>query len=1124
MGRCPPAPWSSLHRRSRAFDAVAAPAAIVDPSGEVLAVNDAWQLVVDLMAGAPPPADGATVVGVGEDLVGALSGGGAAIAPQLRRVLAGDRALFEADCCLVGPLADQWVQVRASAAPSESGGGAVVILADIHARKQLEAQLADMAGIDRRTGLPDRGSAIALLARQSSVGLATLVVVDLAAIPGAVAGIGAPAVDQLVAQVVARLHRTVRTSDVVCRLSAEQLVVVAPSLDPHEVAGLCERLRRRCSAPYQVGAQQVTLVVGVAWRTVTAPDDVRVALEEAQAEARPAGAPAELSMVGPSGWSRARSMVDEAAALTVDEVVRARTAMLDAVGEAVLALDPHGFVTHLNGAAERLYGWTNAEAQGHHITEVGPADLTAAQVADIVEAVVAGGSWAGDLTITTRTGGPFAAQVTAAPLYVGGEVAAVITSTVDVSARLRSQPPGPADDDAWVDPVTGLASNRAFSATLASDLAEVADREGGGTLTLVLLEVDDLPRIQRAGGGLVVEQLVRAAARSLRGAVHDGDRVGRLSAGGLAVTCSHLRGTGSGLRFADDLRAAIRGPFEADGGEWVLRSSAGISLGGHPSPGPEEVLRRADTALQHAKRQQGTSRAYDQAMDVDQRRRDDLDHLVRRAVAGGPIPLAYQAITRLDDGTVVGAEALLRLTDANGVPVAPLEAFDAAERCGLAPELGRQVLAVACDEAARWQRFLPERTLSIAVNLSAEQFRDRNTAYLVAQALAAADLAPSRLTLEIAESVLVEDPAWSARQLAVLKMQGVQLAADDYGTGHTSLLHLKRFPLDLIKVDLSLVAGLPDSPEDSAIVFATIRVAEALDLQVVAEGVENERQREELHRLGCEFGQGYLWSTAVAGDEFLKLVLRPRTVFGRGAVEAARQLDEASPGRRPASTGEVEELDAVLRSLAHEIRTPLTVAMGYASLLEAGDDEEQAMIATSIRKATERINHLLGNLEDVRLIDHGRLELDAEVLDLADLVEATVVDLRSIVRVPLEVQRADLPALVDADPTRIAQVVANLVSNAAKFVRPGSPVVIRVDVVGEWAEVSVSDDGPGVDEADLGLIYRKYGRADAAHPGSGLGLYLARGTARAHGGDIMYRRGRPGSTFTLTLPRSADGA
>jgi signal transduction histidine kinase len=310
---------------------------------------------------------------------------------------------------------------------------------------------------------------------------------------------------------------------------------------------------------------------------------------------------------------------------------------------------------------------------------------------------------------------------------------------------------------------------------------------------------------------------------------------------------------------------------------------------------------------------------------------------------------------------------------------------------------------------------------------------------------------------------------------------------------------LKQYPLDAIKADLSFVAGLPDSPEDVAILEAMMGVAKALGLYVVAEGVEDARQLAELQRLGCLFGQGYLWSPAVDGDLFLEEVQAPVTIVAPdGSPVAVRAAD----GRGPSAQSRLleDDLDVVFRSLAHEIRTPLTVVMGYASLLESSVDPADRPMATSIRSDVERF-------------------------DLDRVVEALVGDLSPVFSRPITVEvPGGEPVPVEADRSRVDQILTNLVSNAVKFSPGGTAVSVIVSATVDDVEVSVADEGPGIDPADIGLVYRKYARIDRTRSGSGLGLYLARGMARAHGGDVTYRRRSDagGSVFTVRLPRSEE--
>lgn len=1093
------------------LDAIAAPAVVLDRSGRIHATNDAWRLFA-VLNGADQQA-----VGPGADyLLACEQAGTDEIADGIRRVLDGEQVLYEVEYACPSPTEDRWFLLRAFAAPVAGGDGAVLVHLDVTHRHLVEPG-ATGEGIDPSTGLVDRARATALVAdllrrtvpEGDPVEVVTVTLDGLRSVSDV---LGDAATDQLVVQVVARLRRAVRRGDVLCRTGDAEVIVVRPASIRHAGPILAERLRAVLDEPYQVGAHEIVLGMTVEAGLLGPRGEV---IEHHTVDPPRTALPA-TRILGPDVWGNEPVDAGPLPGAERDAVMRARTAVLDAVGEAVLALDGDGCVIHLNPAAEHLYGWTNAEARGRDIAEVGPSDLSRDEVAEIVAHVRAGGSWAGELVIRDRHGHPFGAQVTATPLTIAGTVAAVITSTVDVSHRMEAL----ADLTHRVshDGLTGLRTRTSFTSSLEGHLARLGSSPAADSGAVLLLDLEDFQAHNRAHGLEMGDHLIRAAAAALRQAAHTGDLLARFSGDSFAIWCSHLPDLDRVTQFADELREAIARPIDVGGAPVIIRSSAGLAMTGTPVPSSAELLRRAGTALLDAKAAGRVSLPYHPHMDERLRRLAHTEVLVRRVVAG-EAPLAYQAITRLADGVVVGAEALLRVQDDTGELVPPPEVFAAADRAGLASELGRLVLEAACVEAARWRSAAPERQLVVAVNLSAEQFADRDLVDHVRGALAAADLEPSRLSLEIAESALLGDTAWSARQLAVLAMQGVRLSVDDYGTGHTSLLHLKRFPLDTMKVDLSLVAGLPDSPEDLAVVTATMGVAQALDIRVVAVGVETERQLAELERLGCQYGQGFLWSSATSGDAFLALASAPVPVRAPRAVTSGRLVAAA-----PARAVSVDELDSILRSLVHEIRTPLTVAMGYASMLEMAPEDDRVGVASRIRAATERINRLLANLEDVRLIDHGTLVLNAQRLDLRAHLEATVGDLRSSTRRRIDlVQVGDDEILVEADDGRISGAIANLVNNALKYGQPGSAVAVRVGADDEWAQVTVIDDGPGVAQADLGVIYRKYGRGERLQSGSGLGLYLARGTARAHGGDIHYRREEPGSAFTLTLPRARRG-
>jgi signal transduction histidine kinase/GGDEF domain-containing protein len=506
------------------------------------------------------------------------------------------------------------------------------------------------------------------------------------------------------------------------------------------------------------------------------------------------------------------------------------------------------------------------------------------------------------------------------------------------------------------------------------------------------------------------------------------------------------------------------------------------------------------------------------------------DAALQAALAADAVSVAYRPVVRFHDRRVAGAAAEPVVADGSGGALTAAEARAAAERIGRRSALEWALLRSALVDAACWQQRMPEATLPVLVPVGAELFADEGLAARVADAVEALGLAPSRLTLVVEADAVAAAPEQAARQLARLTMGGTKLCIDDFGRTSFSLLELSRMPIDTVRVRLQALTGTAHGGE-VAVVAAVLAVADALGLRVVAAEVDGEDQAREVRRLGCSYGEGEAWP-AVGPDALLEAAA---SGLGLPAAPAA-----SAPGSEPAPAGRsaggqaqgaaAEEMDLVFRAIVHEVRTPLTVAMGYASLLELSTDPQSAKAARSIRRAAERINRQLGSLEDVRMMDQGALQLDRRDLDLRGLVRdvcaelCEVMGLDVVVREPAEGQPQVVAVVVDE--LRIGQVVINLVTNAAKYCSKGTPVEVRLWVEDGWVEVAVVDDGPGVPVEQVGRIFRKYARADGARPGSGLGLYLARGIARAHGGDVTYRRRnlRPGSAFTLRLPLAGTEA
>ena len=379
-----------------------------------------------------------------------------------------------------------------------------------------------------------------------------------------------------------------------------------------------------------------------------------------------------------------------------------------------------------------------------------------------------------------------------------------------------------------------------------------------GTVGVLFVDLDRFKVVNDTLGHSVGDEVLIRIGERLRAAMRPADTVGRLAGDEFVVVCDDMEPVDL-LHVAGRVAAAIEVPLPLYGRETVITASIGIAYveGGGRA---EDVLRDADVAMYRAK-ERGRSRieVFDEAVRARLLERLETEHLLRRALDRGELRLHYQPIVRVGSGALVSFEALVRWEHPQRGLVAPDEFIPLAEDTGLIIPIGRWVLGEACAQLSAWRAASPSlRDVQMSVNLSAKQFNNPDVVATVAEALELASLPPAALTLEITESVLMEEVEATAQTLRALKALGVGLSIDDFGTGYSSLSYLKRFPVDVLKIDRSFVDGLGTDAEDHAIVNAVVSLAHALGLNVVAEGVETTCQLQELRRLGCDSAQGYL--------------------------------------------------------------------------------------------------------------------------------------------------------------------------------------------------------------------------------------------------------------------------
>jgi diguanylate cyclase (GGDEF)-like protein/PAS domain S-box-containing protein len=443
---------------------------------------------------------------------------------------------------------------------------------------------------------------------------------------------------------------------------------------------------------------------------------------------------------------------------------------------------------------------------------------------------------------------------------------------------------------AFHDPLTGLPNRAAFGERLATLLAASSRR--GSHAAVLFFDLDGFKLINDALGHSAGDRVLQTLGRRLRGAVREGDLVCRFGGDEFTVLLEVTR-PGDAEAVAQKLLTAVAEPFMVEGQRLYVTASIGVAQSPTDGDDAEALLRNADAAMYHAK-ELGRNNYQLCGAGVAQRaqQRLRLEAKLRQALGGSGLALHYQPVLELAGLRVVGAEALLRWT-CDGEVLAPESFLPMAEETLLIRPLGDWVLRTACCQGAAWQERLGG--FRVGVNLSARQLTTPGFVETLQSLLDLSGLPPQRLELEITESVAMKDPERTRELLAHLKELGVGLALDDFGTGYSSLAYLQQFPLDTVKIDRGFVAGLGKSRGGLAIIRATVAMANALGLQVTAEGVETPLQLELLRELGCHRAQGFGLGRPLPGEE-LERSLQVGRRFG-GGERPLLQLDTEAATR-----------------------------------------------------------------------------------------------------------------------------------------------------------------------------------------------------------------------------------
>jgi diguanylate cyclase (GGDEF)-like protein/PAS domain S-box-containing protein len=549
---------------------------------------------------------------------------------------------------------------------------------------------------------------------------------------------------------------------------------------------------------------------------------------------------------------------------------------VDSIGDAVICTDPHGSVTLLNRVAEELTGWSKHEANGRPIDEVFrivDSETRAIIPNPMEEAIKLNciGHLPPNCILIHRGGRERFIDDSAAPIHNReGEITGSVIVFHDVStARAMAEQ---ILHTSQHDFLTGLPNRTLLNDRLGQAIALA--RRHSGQVAVLFVDLDGFKHINDSLGHQIGDRLLQSVARRLQAHVRMPDTVSRQGGDEFVLLLQEVNGPGDAAITAKRVLQAISEAHLIDSHGLHVTATIGVSMYPKDGMNVETLMKNADTAMYQAKESgRQCCRFFEPVMNVQAVERQSVEEDLRYALERKEFTLHYQPKIDIETGVITGVEALLRWMHPTRGSVPPLDFIKVAEDSGLILPIGAWVLREACTQARIWvDQGLPFTT--VAVNVSAIQFRDEHFLEGIFATLSEIGLDPGYLELELTESVLMKRPERAASILRELRDRGVVVSVDDFGTGYSSLSYLKKLPLDTLKIDRSFVHQLSQNPDDAAIAVAIISMGQSLNLRIIAEGVETAEDLAFLRAHGCQEAQGYYFSRPVPAEQIAHLIER----------------------------------------------------------------------------------------------------------------------------------------------------------------------------------------------------------------------------------------------------------
>ena len=607
---------------------------------------------------------------------------------------------------------------------------------------------------------------------------------------------------------------------------------------------------------------------------------------------------------------------------------------------AIFLLDPDGRVASWNPGAEQIKGYSEQKILGRHFSCFYPtADIEQGKPERGLKIAASQGKFEAEGWRVRQDGSRFWANVVISPLHdQAGRIIGFVKVTRDVTtqkqaekALLRAAVVEATNQkleaeiiqrqrieaqllhNALHDVLTGLPNRVLFLERLGRSLWQTKKRRNY-LFAVLFLDLDRFKVINDSLGHLVGDELLVKIAQRLLSCVGDGDTIARIGGDEFVILLEEVSSLSDATQMAANIQTQLSLPFSLSKQEVFTTASIGIALSGTDNATvsyarPEDILRDADNAMYRAKAA-GRARyeVFDTKMHAQALERLNLETDLRHALERQELRLHYQPIVSLPTGRITGFEALIRWQYPERGMVPPDQFIAIAEETGLIVPIGDWVIQSACHQLSIWQvKFPAALPLTMSVNISVKQLAQPNLVKHIAAILTQTNLDAGSVKLEITESVLIENAAAVTPVLRLLKDLGVELCIDDFGTGYSSLSYLHRFPIDILKIDRSFINQMSLSAENSKIVQAVIKLAQALDMQAIAEGIETVEQQTQLQAWECGYGQGYLFSKPVESDTVEALLAQQLNQEGN-FFDLSEEADSPSTPIQPESENYVKLL------------------------------------------------------------------------------------------------------------------------------------------------------------------------------------------------------------------------